>query len=108
MWATSYVRKSGQAWKLAVAGVFLFGDGGLVMGMAGGLGEGLDPGLFIALLGVGLLTCLGGGFAWPAYSIRCRDCGLKLFWHAVAAKPHQESIIWVLVVDKCPRCGAVR
>jgi hypothetical protein len=106
MWPTSYVRKSGQAWKLA--GVLLFGGVGLVLGMAGGFGGALEPWLFITLLLGGLLVGLGGGFAWPAYSIRCRGCSLKLFWHAVASRPHQESIIWVLVVDRCPRCGAAK
>jgi len=108
VWPTSYVRKSGQGWKLALAGVLLFVGGGLVLGMAGGLGDGLEPGRFIALLLAGLFVSLGGGLAWPAYSIRCRVCELKLFWHAVAARPHDEGLLWVLVVESCPRCGATR
>jgi hypothetical protein len=50
MWPTSYVRKSGQAWKLAIAGVLLFGGGGLVVIMASGRGDSLEPGTFIAVL----------------------------------------------------------
>ena len=106
MWATSYIRKSGQGWKLAIAGAFLFSGGGLVMFMASGYGDQLAPDVFIPLLLIGLLTSLGGGLAWPARSIRCRACGFKLLWHAISAMPHAGSIEWFLIVDHCPRCGA--
>jgi len=108
MWPTSYVRKSGQAWKLVIAAVLLFGGVGVVLVMASGLGENLPPGTFIGLLLTGLFVGLGGGLAWPAYTIRCRACGLKLLWHALTARPHQDSIEWFLVVDSCPGCGATR
>ena len=108
MWPTSYVRKSGQGWKLAIAAVLLFGGGGLVIFMASGRGDSLEPGTFIAVLLAGLFLSLGGGLAWPAYSIRCRSCGLKLLWHALTARPHQDSVEWFLVVDSCPGCGATR
>ena len=96
MWPTSYVRKSGQGWKLAIAAVLLFDGGVLVIIMASGRGDSLEAGTFIAVLLAGLLLSLGGGLAWPAYSIRCRSCGLKILWHALTARPHQDSIEWFL------------
>jgi len=108
MWTTSYVRKSGQGWKLVIAAALLFSGGILVAIMASGRGNSLEPGTFTTVLLAGLFLCLGGGLAWPAYSIRCRSCGLKLFWHALSARPHHDSIEWFLLVESCPGCGATR
>ena len=108
MWPTSYVRKSGQGWKLAIGAVLLVGGGVVVFISASGHADTLEPGTFIAILLTGLFLSFGGGLAWPAYSIRCRSCGLKLLWHALAARPHQDSIEWFLLVDACPSCGATR
>jgi hypothetical protein len=108
MWTTSYVRKSGQGWKLAIAAVLLFGGGILVAIMVSGRADNLEPGAAITILLAGLFLSLGGGLAWPTYSIRCRSCGLKLLWHAVSARPHHDSIEWFLLVDSCPDCGATR
>ena len=108
MWTTSYVRKSGQGWKLVIAAVLLFSGGILVAIMASNLGNNLEPGTFTTILLAGLFLCLGGGIAWPAYSIRCRSCGLKLFWHALSVRPQHDSIEWFLLVDSCPGCGATQ
>jgi hypothetical protein len=105
MWPTGYVRRSGQGWKLVLAAFMLFGGGGLVLTAAHGLSE-TSPLLGFEWVFAGVVAGLGGGLAWPAYSIRCRRCGLKLFWHAIAARSHDEGLLWFLLFDRCPRCNA--
>src|SRR5262250_348775 len=54
MWTTSYVRKSGQCWKLVIAAVLLFSGGILVAIMASGRGNNLEPGTFTTVLLAGV------------------------------------------------------
>jgi len=49
---------------------------------------------------VGLLS-----FAWLSLVIRCSNCGLRFFWHAVSSKTAGGWLAWLVAAEKCPRCG---
>jgi hypothetical protein len=93
----------GQKWKLwlsgallAVAGVgFLVPDGVAgVLGLAGATVE----------LGALLLTFVSLG--WAIYTVRCRNCGLRLVMHAMSNQSIGQWLQWLLTAKRCPRCGA--
>ena len=44
-------------------------------------------------------------FLWLALGIRCAQCGLGVFWHAVSSKNKDLWLSWLLDAEKCPRCS---
>ena len=44
-------------------------------------------------------------FAGLCALVRCRKCGYRLFWHAVARRNHRDGIGWFLTATRCPQCG---
>lgn len=89
-----------------VAGVvaMVLGSVFLAAVVFGELGAGLpDTQYALAALGGMATTALGFAFMW--ISIRCPSCGLRLFASAAGRSPAGTTLIGVLALHACPRCG---
>ena len=101
MFDDSYLKKSGQVWKLGVLG--LSGALGAVLMWVGQsrLQQTAGPGLGLLFVGVGLVFA---GGAWAVWAIRCPVCRTKLLWKAVKEQPSGAWLQWLLGLTGCPTC----
>ena len=91
-----------QRWKLYV-GFAGFALGGIAMFLDAQVATALSLSRYIPTV---LGTLIGiVAFAWLFLTLRCAQCGLRLFWHAVSSKTMGGWLSWLLAVEKCPRCG---
>ena len=99
----SYVKNSGQAWKVWVFLVLLFG-GFLLFTLA--LSRTLHLPETVAIIFV--LVALGisiADFVWLSLAIRCRKCAASIGWHAMRRRDAGTWLFWLLQSDSCPACG---
>jgi hypothetical protein len=93
---------SGQAWKIAGAGI------ALVLGLVVTLARWLelppvaDMGI-IGALATAILVL--GSLAFAARTVRCPTCDARWVWIAVSERDHREWLSWALGLEFCPRCG---
>ena len=93
---------SGQAWKIAVAGIALLA--GLVVSLASWLE--LPPVADLGIIGALSTTILVlGSLAFAAWAVRCPTCDARWVWIAVSERDHGEWLPWALGLEFCPRCG---
>jgi|KBSMisStandDraft_5_1062788.scaffolds.fasta_scaffold86858_4 hypothetical protein len=99
----SYIRRSGQSWKIWLSLILL-----TIAGMA----------VFIGLFSINRIDesssaviVLGGiflgliEFVWVSVSVRCRKCGTRPVWNAFRREPHDSWLASLLNDKQCPRCG---
>lgn len=97
------LQRSGQLWK-----IYLFGAG-LLLGSLATLCQGFlyqplgkELAMQIALGGVGLIV---GSFVWAGNAIRCPQCELKIFFHALRQRGFLSWFAWLLQQEECPQCA---
>jgi hypothetical protein len=104
MFDRTYVKKSGQLWKLAVVGsLTVIGLALMWLGQRR-LGESPsseDSGLIMLVVGVGLGLASG---VWAVWAVRCPRCGSKLLWRAVSEQDSGSWLQWLMAQDECPSC----
>jgi predicted RNA-binding Zn-ribbon protein involved in translation (DUF1610 family) len=96
------IRRSGQTWNIAVAGLCL-----LVAAIATGLAQiGLQS-VGTALEWTALIGAVSGlgALVFGSLAVRCPDCGARWVWMAVSERDHNEWMPWLLTLHACPRCG---
>lgn len=93
---------SGQAWKIAVAGMTLLGGVGLTLARWLELPPvaGLD--IWGELVTVILVL---GSLAFASWAVRCPTCDARWIWLAVSERDHREWLSWAMGLEFCPRCG---
>lgn len=97
----SWVRSTGQMWKLGVVG------GGVLSGIlllaelaTGGELIGGGEAMLIASAFGGLLAGLGG-----LWLIRCPACKSRVAWHVVRTADASVWLVKLVALQRCPRCG---
>lgn len=97
------LEQTGQGWKVWVFGVLL------VLGSAATLLQGFlyaplgrELAMQVAVAGMGMVV---GAFVWAALGIRCPQCALKLFYHALRKQGFFSWFAWLLQAESCPGCG---
>src|SRR5690606_33899897 len=101
--ANSYIRRSGQAWKIWLFFILLLTSAvSLVIGFTTSSG---DPNRFTFFVLGG--TCIGIiAFVWLCISIRCKVCKTRLGWNAVSKASHNDWILRLFKGGKCPVCDS--
>jgi hypothetical protein len=94
---------SDQRWKIYLFVALLF-VGSTVTLLQGFLYEplGRERAMQVAIAGMLLVV---GAFVWAASAIRCPQCQLKLFVHAIRKEGFFAWFAWLLQAEHCPQCG---
>ena len=103
LYANSILRKTGQ-WPKFLLSLALFFLGGIVMLLSLTNGSNESPELFAAMTMSGAALAMLG-FVLGCTTIRCRKCGIRLFWYAVSRQSAQNWLLWLLNESSCPRCS---
>ena len=99
----SYLRSSGQLWKLWLGlTLAVLGWISIPLELAGYMGPG-DAGSLLIVAGVSVAVC---GFVWASISIRCPKCKARLLWRAVRKQSHKTWLVSLVTDSECPNCGA--
>jgi hypothetical protein len=98
----SYVKRSGQSWKIWLFLLLLLaGSVMLVIGFT--LIGSSQPSNFVLFVLGG--SCLGAtGFIWLAISVICKNCRARLGWKAITEQSHDNWLLWLLNSETCPVC----
>jgi hypothetical protein len=103
--APSWLARTGQRWKLAIAIGLLLVDAMLLVQLWEAT---RDPsaahGSFSAgmrFLGVGAAL-----FLWCAFAIRCPKCRALVLWHRLRTEAHDAWLGALLALRACPRCAS--
>ena len=94
-----------RAGAFAAAGLTLVG-GLLALGPL--VGRSAADARALVWLPVAGLTLAIPSFTWLCLRVRCRGCGYRLFWHAIATVKHPAGLYWFATADRCPGCGDTR
>jgi hypothetical protein len=99
------LKRSGQYWKMWTWPVITWlGLVVLFMGVRQPAPQADAPGWPLLLIMIGLAIA-GGSLIWACLSIRCPACRAKLLWRAVRERGPQNSLFWILRIERCPACG---
>jgi hypothetical protein len=99
--ASSWLKRTGQTWKvlvfgvLVVAGLALFA---LFIAAVNGKIEG-EGAFAFSFTGVAF-----GALVWLATGVRCPRCGARPAWHLMRTAPHARWFLQLLALDRCPSC----
>lgn len=99
----SWIRKTGQTWKLVVFGILLSGAGILMLDFVLHLqmvGAEQRP-ISIILIGIGLGL---GAFFWLAVSIRCPSCRKAAAYVVLRTAEANNWFVVLWGLDRCPSC----
>jgi hypothetical protein len=106
MFDRSYLKKTGQLWKLQAAAV-LTGVGGVPMLLGWSTIEppptSSGPALILLVVGTVIIVAAG---VWAVWAIACPACRTKLLWRAVAKQSSGLWLHWLVGLTACPSCGA--
>jgi len=100
--ASSWLRRTGQTWKVVVFGLLLvvcFVLLALFIAAVNGKIEG-EGAFALGFTGAGL-----GALFWLATAVRCNHCGARPAWHLMRTAPHASWFLQLLALDRCPSCG---
>ncbi len=97
------LQRTGQSWKIYTFMALLF-TGSAMSLLQGFLYAplGKELAMKIAIAGMGLVVI---SFVWTGVAIRCPNCQLKLFVHAIRKEGFLRWFSWLLQVESCPGCG---
>lgn len=99
--ANSYIKQSGQSWKIWLFLLLLFA--GSVLLLLGFTIARAQPSSFVFFV-------LGGSFLgafaliWLSISVRCKNCKTRLGWKAISEQSHDSWFLWLLKSETCPVC----
>ena len=102
MFDTSYLKSSGQFWKIYLFFVLQLVAFALVM-TAVSVGHGQSAEQMALLLFTGL-TLGFGSFVWTCFAVKCPKCKTRLFWKAVSGQSSQNWLIRLFALNNCPVC----
>jgi hypothetical protein len=103
MFASSFIARTGQRWKMAVP-LLVSSIAGAVIYLQRAISPRLGPHLTVVLvLGAALVGL--ASFLLPCVLIRCPRCKGKLFWLAVSRQEASGWLPWLLGLESCPQCG---
>lgn len=103
MFDHSYIKATGQLWKLSLLFVLpLIGLGLIIFALSGILGDTVETSgvAFIA----GLCLTLVGVIA-PLLMIRCPGCKTRLLWRAIREQETGGWLSYILLQERCFVCG---
>ena len=105
MFEKSYVKQSGQMWKfyLFFIGFPAFGVSLVFLALNGVVGEKATVFTFLVLFGLGLALL---GFVRGVLLLKCPHCKLRLLWKAVREQTSQNWLLWLVSLERCPKCNA--
>jgi ABC-type cobalamin transport system permease subunit len=101
MFDQSYLRSTGQLWKVGlfmvapICGVLLICVS-LVM-----FAHRTQLAAFLLLAGISVTLV---GLVWGCLAIRCPQCQTRLLWKALQGQAHQNWLTWLLSFSVCPYC----
>jgi hypothetical protein len=100
--ASSWLKRTGQTWKVVVFGVLVLV--GLVLfalfiAAVNGKIEGRGAFTF------GFMGASFGALSWLATAVRCSRCGARPAWHLMRTAPQGSWFSQFLALDRCPSCG---
>jgi uncharacterized membrane protein len=103
MFDRSYIKATGQLWKLAlfllvmpVTGLAL-----ITLAMSSLLDGHADVSVWLIILGI-LFSM--GGYVVGGLTVRCPQCGARLLWRAVRESSHREWLSRLMTLERCPFC----
>lgn len=101
----SFLSKTRQDWKLPWANYWIPLAGltllySLLTGKIGGTDE------TVGWLMMGAVALANAGWIWGALTIRCPECGVRLFWKAMRQGTPMTWLGWLRSLRKCPVCGS--
>src|SRR5438128_11906919 len=101
MFEQSYLRATGQLWKVGlfmlapICGLLLIAVS-LVM-----ITQRTQLAVFCLLAGIALAMA---GLVWGCLAIRCPRCQTHLLWKALNGQAHENWLLWLLSFSACPYC----
>ena len=100
--ASSYIKRSGQSWKIWLFLILLFVAAALFL--IGFTTTNAQPdGFFVPIVLAG--TCLVWiSLIWLSISVRCKNRKAHLGWKAIAGQTHYGWLFWLLQSEVCPVC----
>ena len=101
MFDRSYLKASGQLWKLGVFFACPLVALSLIIGAFTAFPNHEQLAIIMVLSGV-LLGLLG--LVWASLAITCRQCKARLFWLAVKSQAQSNWMAWLLSLERCPKC----
>lgn len=103
MFENSFLKSTGQLWRLYVAFfLVLLGFALILLILTGVTNESAE--LSMVVVAIGLLLGMGG-FMWACISVRCPKCETKLLWTVLTEKAVQNWLVFLIGLRKCPVCG---
>jgi hypothetical protein len=97
----SFIKKSGQMWKIWLFCCFLIV--GLLSFLSALVFNGLQDTykMYFIFLGSCLFII---SILWICFSVRCKNCGTFIVWKAMKEQSHQNWLIWLFESKNCPFC----
>lgn len=59
----------------------------------------------MTLILIGAMLLVVSVFTWAYNFIKCPNCELKIFWHAIRKEGLGSWFAWLLNLEECPHCG---
>ena len=104
MFDGSFVKRTGQLWKLVAGVTGVIAAGAAILIVVVGSGDLADAPL---LWTTGFGLALGvASLAWLALAMRCPRCGCQLGWTAMKTGSGANVMGRLLTMSACPSCGA--
>jgi hypothetical protein len=97
-----FLRRTGQMWKPILGWGLIAAGLGTIYGLEHWWRD-ISVEHFATLL-FGANAVNVGAFVWMNVFIRCPNCGMKLFWHAVSGHAHPGGLRWFWHCATCPSC----
>ena len=98
--ASSWLKRTGQTWKVVVFGVLVIASLVLLALMIAAVNGKIEGEVAFAFVGAGFCA-----FLWLATAIRCSRCGARPAWHLMRTAPQASWFSEFLALDRCPSCG---
>lgn len=99
----SLLQRTNQLWKILIFCI-VGAIGGSVIVFQGRLYSPLGEDFTILLVGLSTFLMVVT-FVWASLSIKCPECNLRLFWHAVKKEKCGNWFTTLVSQEACPSCG---
>jgi hypothetical protein len=100
--ARSWLKRTGQTWKVVVFGVLVIASLVLLALMIAAVKGKIEGEVAFAF---GFTGAGFGALFWLATAIRCSRCGARPAWHLMRTAPQGNWFSQFLALDRCPSCG---
>jgi hypothetical protein len=103
MFDRSYIKRSGQLWKLGL--FFACPLVALCLMVVGFRTFPAHEQLAVIMILSGVLLGILG-LVWASLTITCHQCKTRLFWLALKSQPQSNWMAWLLSFERCPKCDS--